>query len=167
MVYSLSELRALALDFTRHGVILTDTNQHQNVILDVNPAFEVMSGYTRNEIIGKNCRFLQGKDTSPDTIKTLRNTIESESSIRVTIKNYRKNGEAFWNELTVSPVHRDGVLVAYVGVQEDVTVEYLAKELSKKEFVDLENVNVELNRMANQRKSLDQRIEKLLKQSHL
>ena len=167
MSYNLTNLRARALDFARHGIILTDSTIPGNLVIDVNPAFEVMTGYSRSEIIGRNCNFLQGTDTGQEVIEALREAIGKQVSVRVTIQNYRKDGEAFWNELTVSPIFEDGKLVAYIGVQEDVTVEYVARQLSAAQNEDLKTVKAELERISIQRTNLDERINRLLKQSHL
>lgn len=167
MKTNLTNLRAHALNFTRHGVIITDAGTVGNPIIDVNPGFEVMTGYSREEVIGRDCNFLQGENTDKKVVQVLRKTIHEMETVRVTIQNYRKNGEAFWNELTISPIHDGGELIAYVGVQEDVTVEHVATELLATQHLDLEGVNKELVRKSQQRTTLDQRIDKLLKQSHL
>ncbi len=112
-----------------HGVLITDPNQPDNPITYVNQAFESMTGYSKAEVMGKNCRFLQGPDTNPDSVTDLRDAIAEHRSYTATLKNYRKDGGEFWNDLTVSPVRDSaGNTVSFVGVQQDVSDRYLAHE---------------------------------------
>ena len=108
-----------------HGVIITDPAQPDNPITYVNRALQHMTGYSSEEIIGRNCRFLQGEDTDPASIKKINEAITQQSSVTVTLKNYRKNGDPFWNEFTLSPVQdAAGNTVNFVGVQQDVSHRY-------------------------------------------
>ncbi|WP_315813307.1 hybrid sensor histidine kinase/response regulator [Bradyrhizobium sp. SZCCHNR2028] len=111
-----------AVETTRMPMIVTDPRQNDNPILFANRAFLEMTGYEISEIVGANCRFLQGPDTDRDTIAAIRTAIANRQDIAVEILNYRKNGAAFWNALFVSPVYnRDGELVYYFGSQLDVS----------------------------------------------
>ena len=115
------------------GVLITDPNQPDNPITYVNQAFELSTGYAKAEILGKNCRFLQGPDTDPDSVTQLRNAIAEHRSCTVTLKNYRKNGIEFWIDLTVSPVKDStGKTTSFVGVQQNVSDRFLAKYQSKR-----------------------------------
>jgi PAS domain S-box-containing protein len=88
----------------------------------VNPAFEVMTGYALEEVVGRNCRFLQGEDQDQAPITLLREAIHDRREITVVLKNFRKDGSAFWNELSLSPVrNREGEVTHFVGIQTDVT----------------------------------------------
>jgi PAS domain S-box-containing protein len=80
-----------------------------------------MTGYPPEETLGRNCRFLQGEDTDPETVATLREAIDNEEPVTVELRNYRKDGTEFWNRVTVTPIYDDGELVRYLGTQEDVT----------------------------------------------
>lgn len=113
----------------RHGVLITDPCQPDNPITYVNQAIEVMTGYSKAELIGKNCRLLQGQDTDATSVAQLREAIATHEPCTVILKNYRKDGSMFWNELTVSPVKdRMGSTINYVGIQNDVTDQQLAEE---------------------------------------
>jgi len=108
-----------------HGVLITDPAQPDNPITYVNNALQRMTGYSREEIIGRNCRFFQGDDTDQDSVKKINEAIAGQSSVTVTLKNYRKDGTAFWNEFTLSPVQdAAGNTVNFVGVQHDVSHRY-------------------------------------------
>ncbi|ADI13411.1 PAS/PAC sensor signal transduction histidine kinase [Truepera radiovictrix DSM 17093] len=110
-----------ALDATNNTVIVTDPNQEDNPIIYVNRGFEQLTGYTREEALGRNCRFLQGDDTDQEALPALREAVREGRDIRVVLRNYRKDGSLFWNELYVTAVWRDGVLAYFFGVQNDIT----------------------------------------------
>jgi PAS domain S-box-containing protein len=122
---SSGELRRLldrAVAASSNGIVITDPNLPDNPIVYVNPAFEKTTGYTMEEAIGRNCRFLQGEDRDQPGLEELRACIRKGQECRVVLRNYRRDGTRFWNELYVSPVHDDaGNLTNFVGVQNDVT----------------------------------------------
>jgi PAS domain S-box-containing protein len=114
--------RDRAIGAASQGIVITDPSQPGNPIVYANPGFERMTGYPIAEVLGKNCRFLQGKDTSPEAVATLKRYVASGSGGNVEILNYRKDGTSFWNDLTLSPVlDAAGALTHFVGVQTDVT----------------------------------------------
>ncbi len=120
---------AEAVAFTQTGVTITDPNLPGHPIVFVNPAFTRMTGYTAEEAIGRNCRLLQGRDTDPKTVERLTRAVRARRPVTVTIRNYRKDGRTFWNELTLTPIfdeHRQ--LIRYVGIQIDVTDRMRAEE---------------------------------------
>jgi PAS domain S-box-containing protein len=116
------ELLTQALDASIAGIILTDHQQPDNPIIYCNTAFEKLSGYTRKEIIGHNCRFLQLEDRNQKERLILRDAVQNGKHCVVEIRNYRKNGELFWNELYMSPIKdENGIVTHFIGVQNDVT----------------------------------------------
>jgi PAS domain S-box-containing protein len=116
------ELAAIALDRTRMPMAVTDPRQPDNPIVLANQAFLDLTGYTADEVIGRNCRFLQGEGTAPATIAEIRAALAAEHEVNIEILNYRKDGSAFWNQLHISPVHDDdGVLLYFFASQDDVT----------------------------------------------
>ena len=111
-----------AVETTRMPMIVTDPHQRDNPIIFVNRAFERMTGYSRGELIGTNCRFLQGRETDQDVVTDLRTAIAEHREFSTEIINYRKDGSSFWNALFVSPVfNRSGDLVYFFGSQLDVS----------------------------------------------
>jgi PAS domain S-box-containing protein len=111
-----------AVKTTRMPMIVTDPNQHDNPIVFANPAFQNMTGYAWDELVGINCRILQGPDTDRDTVAEIRRAVEQRREISVELLNYKKNGAAFWNALFVSPVFDvDGKLIYFFASQLDVT----------------------------------------------
>jgi PAS domain S-box-containing protein len=119
-----SKVFSKAVDECFAGVIITDARLEDNPIVYCNKAFCEMTGYNPEEIIGRNCRFLQGPESSRDIIASIRNAIEKAEPIETKLVNYRKNGQPFWNKLLVSPVFdRDGKPAYFIGIQMDVTHE--------------------------------------------
>ena len=104
------------------GITVASATSPDMPLVYVNPAFEVMTGYALEEVIGKNCRFLQGKDKDQPALTVVREAIRERREVVVILKNYRKDGTFFWNELSLSPIrNRDGVVTHIVGIQSDAT----------------------------------------------
>ena len=115
---------AAAVRTTRMPMVVTDPRQHDNPIVFVNEAFCKLTGYSRTEIVGRNCRFLQGPETDPETVSRLRNAIACMRSIEVDVCNHKKDGTPFWNRLLMAPVKdASGALAYFFGSQLDVTLE--------------------------------------------
>ncbi|MDX1950919.1 MAG: CHASE domain-containing protein [Verrucomicrobiota bacterium] len=111
-----------AIKSTSNGILITDARQPDNPIIYVNPAFEKMTGYSQEEVMGRNCRFLQGEDRDQEGLKEIRNALHEKREARAVLRNYRKDGTLFHNELTISPVHdKLGMLAYFIGVTVDVT----------------------------------------------
>jgi diguanylate cyclase (GGDEF)-like protein/PAS domain S-box-containing protein len=118
-----------AVESTRTGVLITDANQPDNPIVYANPAFERITGYSTEEVLGRNCRFLQRHDSDQPALEEVREAIREGRECRVVVRNYRKNGALFWQELSISPVRDDhGRITHFVGIQDDVTDRKLAEE---------------------------------------
>ncbi|HEX8447267.1 MAG TPA: PAS domain-containing protein [Sphingomonas sp.] len=113
---------AAAIRGTRMPMVITDARQPDNPIVFANAAFQRLTGYGRDEILGRNCRFLQGPATDRAAVARLRAAIEAEEPINVDLFNYRKDGTTFWNALYVSPVRgEDGAVLFFFSSQLDVT----------------------------------------------
>ncbi|MEX0272135.1 EAL domain-containing protein [Leptolyngbyaceae cyanobacterium UHCC 1019] len=111
-----------AIAASSNGVVLTDASQPDNPLIYVNPAFETMTGYKADEVIGQNCRFLQGGDRDQPAVEELRTAIQEQRECHVTLQNYRKDGTPIWNELHIAPVFdAERYLTHFVGIQTDVT----------------------------------------------
>ena len=106
-----------------NGISISKVSEADLSLSYVNPSFEAMTGYKFEEVVGRNCRFLQGKDRDQPALTLVREAIAEGRGTVVTLKNYRKDGTPFWNELVLSPIfNREGQLTHFVGVQTDVTV---------------------------------------------
>ncbi|MDY7008041.1 MAG: PAS domain S-box protein [Cyanobacteriota bacterium] len=114
------------------GIVISDLSVDEHPVIYANSGFEKTTGYSISEVIGRNCRFLQGTDTNQPEIKKLRLAIASGEKCSVVLQNTRKDGTKFWNEVTISPVHDDfGTLTHYVGVQVDVTDRIVAEQATQ------------------------------------
>ena len=128
---------ARAVNSASDGVVVTDPNRADNPIIYTNPAFLRIAGYSVHEVIGFNCRFLQGADTDPQAIAQLREAIRERRELKIDILNYRKNGQPFWNELKIAPVFSDeGDLLYFVGIQTDITDRRVVERM-KDEFISM------------------------------
>lgn len=132
---------AAAVRSTRMPMAITDPAQPDNPIVFVNEAFQLLTGYSREECIGKNCRFLQGDNTDPVAVAKVRKAVEAGDDIAIDLLNYRKDGSTFWNALYLSPVRgEDGAVQFFFASQLDVTerVESQRRIAGQKEQVDHE-----------------------------
>lgn len=113
---------AAAVRATRMSMVITDPNLPGNPIVFVNKAFQDLTGYSREECIGRNCRFMQGPDTDPSAVVKVRRAVEWCEDISIDLLNYRKDGTAFWNALYLSPVRNDdGSVRFFFASQLDIT----------------------------------------------
>lgn len=110
------------LDGSKVGTIVTDPSQQDNPIIYTNRTFIEMTGYAQQEVIGRNCRFLQGPETDKNDIEKMRKAIAAEEAITLTLRNYRKDGSPFWNRLAIEPVRIEDKLY-FIGTQTDITLE--------------------------------------------
>lgn len=113
---------AAAVRATRMPMVITDPAQPDNPIIFCNEAFQALTGYERREIVGRNCRFLQGPGTDRQAVARIRHAIEQGTNIEVDLLNYRKDGSTFWNALYLSPVRDDaGHIQFFFASQLDVS----------------------------------------------
>lgn len=111
-----------AIDATISGLVITDPNAKDHPIIFCNKAFSELTGYTQEEIIGKNCRFLQGESRDQAGREIIREALAKGTDCNTLLRNYRKDGSMFWNELKISPIKNSGGKIEYfVGIQNDVT----------------------------------------------
>ena len=131
------------------AIILTDARAPDNPIIAVNPAFERITGYAPDEVLGRNCRFLQRDDREQAELHTLRAAIGRGESAVVVLRNYKKDGTLFWNELRIAPVRAAGGDVThFVGVQNDITERVRAEQALVRRNAELEAARDELHEQA-------------------
>jgi len=115
-------LKEQAMDEAPIGITITDADGEDNPIIYANQGFVDLTGYSREEILGRDCRFLQGEETLEEPVAEMREAINNAESVIVELRNYRKNGEMFWNRVSIAPIFdEDGKPVYFVGFQQDVT----------------------------------------------
>ncbi len=111
----------LEADETEMSVVFTDPHLPDNPMIFVSDEFEAQTGYTPEEAIGRNCRFLQGPDTSPEAIAAIRHALRAQTRFSIDILNYRKDGSAFVNRLRIRPIYdAEGRLLFFAGAQNPV-----------------------------------------------
>src|SRR5919106_5840900 len=119
-----------AVTASTNSIVITDPNQPDDPIVYVNPAFERTTGYAAEEVLGRNCRFLQREDRAQPALVELKAAVCEGRHCTVVLRNYRKDGTLFWNELSTYPVRDgEGRMTNFVGVQNDVTERIRAEEI--------------------------------------
>jgi PAS domain S-box-containing protein len=138
-----------ALDTLNTSCILVDAQQPDYPVVEVNPVFEKVTGYQRAEVIGKNLRFLQGDDHDQPALATIREALKAGEACITRLRNYRKDGSLFWNELYISPIFDDkGNLTHFIAIQNDVTREELyyqdliEREQQARQFIELSSEGI-------------------------
>ncbi len=127
-----------AIDSTDIGITLSNPYEEDNPLVYVNKGFTKITGYNEEEVIGRNCRFLQGKNPNSikeniESRKIIRKAIKDQKKCKVLLKNFKKNGRSFVNEFVIAPIFDDqGKLEYFLGIQKDITKEYdLENEVKK------------------------------------
>jgi PAS domain S-box-containing protein len=136
------ELAFIAVERTHMPMVVTDLRQTDNPTVMANRAFLDLTGYEAHEVIGRNCRFLQGPDTCQIAVAEIRASIAEGRSVTTELLNYRKDGSTFWNELHLSPIRDDKDEIIYVfGSQRDVSERRAAQALAASEHRLLREVD--------------------------
>ena len=150
-------LRDRALGAAAEGIVISDPNQPDNPLIYVNDGFERLTGYSRQEVLGRNCRFLQGAGTDPAALSHIRECIRERRDCLVELLNYRKDGTPFWNRLSIAPLRDgEGRLTHFVGVQSDVTARKLAEERLAAANAEIVSSNTRMKRDLEAAASLQQ-----------
>lgn len=120
-----AQLLKMVINASNDGIVIAEKEgEHDNILIYVNPAFERLTGYTHEEILYQDCRFLQSGDRDQEALGVIRQVLDNGGSCREVLRNYRKDGTPFWNELSLSTVKNESDGQTYfVGVQKDVTVQ--------------------------------------------
>jgi len=141
------DLQDRALAATSEGITISDARQPDQPIIYANAGFERLTGYQVQDILGRNCRFLQGPGTDPTTVAQIRQALQAEREITVEIQNYRHDGKPFWNRLSITPVRDEvGQVSHFIGVQSDITTRKLAEEALQRTTQELARTTARLKR---------------------
>ena len=142
------KLRDRAIESSVNAICITDNLAPDNPIVYVNPAFERITGYSSQEVLGRNARLLQGTDLAQPELITVRAALHDQRSCHVVLRNYRKDGSMYWNELHIAPVRSDtGEVTHYIGVHSDITdakthQDELARQANHDSLTGLPNRNL-------------------------
>ena len=154
---SIPELLEKVANETAEGITISDMSLPDSPLIYLNEGFERLTGYSRAESLGKNCRFLQGERTNPQAVQKIRRAIDSGQSCTVELLNYRKNGTPFWNRLSISPLKdKQNRITHYVGVQSDITELKITKERLEKANQDLRLFHKKITRELDQARMAQQ-----------
>ena len=111
-----------AIDAANDGLVIAEQEGDDTILIYANKAFEHLTGYTQEEILYRDCRFLQDDDRDQEARKEIKQAIADHRPCRVRLRNYRKDGSMFWNELSITPIRSDeDGLTYFIGIQHDVT----------------------------------------------
>ena len=139
---SLRALKDRALDAAAEGITIADARLPDRPLIYVNEGFERLTGYRREEILGRNCRLLQGPNPDQNVVDEIRRALAAERECMVEIRNYRQDGRPFWNRLSITPVRDDsGTVTHFIGVQSDVTERREAEDALRLAKDELEAIN--------------------------
>ncbi|MEJ8278640.1 SpoIIE family protein phosphatase [Pseudonocardia spirodelae] len=142
-------LRDRAVLATEMSFTISDPKTEDDPLAWVNPSFERLTGYPLDEVVGRNCRFLQGPNTDRSAVRRVREALNDRRPITEVLLNYRRDGTAFWNQVSISPVHDgDGELVNFVGVQSDVTERVVVEQERRAALADAEAARAQLRLLA-------------------
>ncbi|MDO9624129.1 MAG: PAS domain-containing protein [Pseudomonas sp.] len=140
-----AKLLQLVINASNDGIVVAEQEGDDNILIYANPAFERLTGYASEDILYQDCRFLQAGDRDQPGLTTIREAVKNHQPSRQIIRNYRKDGSAFWNELSITPVFNAGdQLTYYIGIQKNVTEQVEAQERVKELEAELATLRAEL-----------------------
>ena len=124
-----AELLKFMVETSDDGIVIAEQEGDENILIYANPAFQRLTGYSVDEILYQDCRFLQAGDRDQPALIAIRDALDSGGTCREILRNYRKDGTPFWNELSLSTVYNEVDKQTYfVGVQKDVTTQVKAQQ---------------------------------------
>jgi PAS domain S-box-containing protein len=143
-----AKLLQLVIDASNDGIVVAEQEGDDNILIYANRAFEQLTGYASADILYQDCRFLQGNDRDQPGLAAIRQAVKTRQPCRQIIRNYRKDGSSFWNELSITPVRNEAdQLTYYIGIQKNVTEQVQAQERVKELEAELADLKAELARL--------------------
>ena len=142
-----AKLLQLVVEASSDGIVVAEQEGDDNILIYANPAFERLTGYHSDDILYQDCRFLQAGDREQAGLAAIRQAVKDNRPCRQIIRNYRKDGTPFWNELSITPVVNEAdQLTYYIGIQKDVTDEVEALERVRQLEAQVAELQAELAR---------------------
>lgn len=124
-----AKLMQLAIDASNDGIVIAEHEGDDNILIYANKAFERLTGFSADEVLYQDCRMLQGDDRNQFGRRAIRDALNKGQPCRQILRNYRKDGSSFWNELSITPIFNDAEkLMYFIGIQKDVTEHVLTQE---------------------------------------
>lgn len=143
-----AKLLQLVIEASNDGIVVAEQEGDDNILIYANPAFERLTGYSVDDILYQDCRFLQDGDRDQPGLAAIREAVKHNRPCRQIIRNYRKDGSPFWNELSITPVFNEGdQLTYYIGIQKDVTEQVEATERVKQLEAEVAELKAELAKL--------------------
>ncbi|MGE8496307.1 MAG: PAS domain-containing protein [Pseudomonas sp.] len=140
-----AKLLQLVVDASNDGIVVAEQEGEDNILIYANAAFQQLTGYPSEDILYQDCRFLQADDRAQAGLDIIREAVRSQKPCRQIIRNYRKDGSPFWNELSITPVFNEGDQLTYfIGIQKDVTQQVETQERVQALENELETLKAEL-----------------------
>ncbi|WP_019339020.1 PAS sensor domain-containing protein [Stutzerimonas stutzeri] len=140
-----AKLLQLVIEASNDGIVVAEQEGEDNILIYANPAFQRLTGYEVDDILYQDCRFLQADDRDQPGLAAIREAIRNNTPCRQIIRNYRKDGSAFWNELSITPVFNEGDQLTYfIGIQKDVSPEVEAKQRVRELEIEVQQLREQL-----------------------
>lgn len=133
------------VEASNDGIVVAEQEGEDHILIYANPAFVALTGYDSEEILYQDCRFLQGEEHDQPAAALIRKAIDSRQPCREVIRNYRKDGSTFWNELSITPVFNEADQLTYfIGIQKDVSEHVENRQRVQALEAELERLRAEL-----------------------
>ncbi len=143
-----AKLLQMVINASNDGIVVAEQEGEDNILIYANPAFERLTGYQADDILYQDCRFLQAGDRKQDGLDAIREAVIHGQPCRQIIRNYRKDGSLFWNELSITPVYNEAdQLTYYIGIQKDATEQVEANQRVRELEQEVANLRSELARL--------------------
>lgn len=141
-----AKLLQLVVNASNDGICVAEQEGDDNILIYVNHAFEMLTGYKTDDILYQDCRFLQKDDRDQPGLDAIRQAVKEGVPCRQVIRNYRKDGSLFWNELSITPVFNEAdQLTYYIGIQKDVTEQVAAQQKVAELEAEISRLRAQLN----------------------
>ncbi len=140
-----AKLLQLAIEASNDGIVVAELEGDDKILIYANPAFQQLTGYSLDDILYQDCRFLQRGDHDQPGIQAIRDAMKANLPCRRVVRNYRKNGSAFWNELSITPVFNEADQLTYfIGIQKDITEQVQAQQRLGELEAEVERLKAQL-----------------------
>jgi PAS domain S-box-containing protein len=145
-----AKLLQLVINASNDGIVVAEQEGDDNILIYANPAFERLTGYSVDDILYQDCRFLQAGDRQQAALDAIREATKEKRPCRQVIRNYRKDGSVFWNELSITPVFNEADQLTYfIGIQKDVSAQVDAEQRIQALQAELSELRAELAKVKN------------------
>lgn len=143
-----AKLLQMVINASNDGIVVAEQEGEDNILIYANPAFERLTGYQAQDILYQDCRFLQANDRQQEGLEVIRDAVLHNRPCRQIIRNYRKDGSLFWNELSITPVFNEADHLTYfIGIQKDATAEVEANQRVRQLEQEVAQLRAELARL--------------------